>query len=158
MAARRSLIRCLIAYPIGSSVLGITENDTWNSLRVGVGGDIMVTNRVKLGADVAYLPYVQFNGTDDHVLRSLIFQESGTGTGLQLEGILSFLFTEQFSVGLGARYWAMWTTKDAISEIAGAHCPCQTLPAETDRFGAFVQVNYWGISSLLNGFKWREKF
>jgi hypothetical protein len=34
---------------IDSSILVITENDKWNSLRVGVGGDIMVTNRVKLG-------------------------------------------------------------------------------------------------------------
>jgi hypothetical protein len=49
--------------PIDSSVLVITENDTWNSLRVGISGDIMVTDRFKLGADVAYLPFVQFNGT-----------------------------------------------------------------------------------------------
>ena len=69
---------------IDGSVLGITENDTWNSLRVGVGGDIMVTNRVKLGADVAYLPYVQFNGTDDHVQRvpPLISPEVGHGNGI----------------------------------------------------------------------------
>ena len=145
---------------IDSSVLAITENDTWNSLRVGVGGDIMVTNRVKLEADVAYLPYVQFNGTDDHLQRvpPFISPESGRGIGLQLESILSYLFTEQFSVGLGARYWAMWTTKDAITEFAGAPCPCQTLPAKTDRFGAFVQLDYWGISSLLEGFNWRGKF
>jgi opacity protein-like surface antigen len=144
-----------------SSVLSITEKDTWNSLRVGVGGDIMVTNRLKLEADVAYLPYVQFNGTDDHLQRvpPFISPESGTGIGLQLESILSYLFTEQFSVGVGARYWAMWTTKDAIIEFASVPCsPCQTQPAKTDRFGAFVQVDYWGISSLLDGFKWREKF
>ena len=117
---------------IGSSVLGITENDTWNSLRVGVGGDIMVTNCVKLGADVAYLPYVQFNGTDDHVLRSLIFQELGTGTGLQLEGILSFLFTEQFSVGLGARYWScgprrMQSRKLLARTVLVRRCPLRLI-------------------------------
>jgi len=88
----------------------------------------MIGDRFKLGADVAYLPYVAFNGTDDHVLRSLIFQESGTGTGLQLESILSYLVTDQFSVGISGRYWAMWTTKDAISDTDGAPCPCQTLP------------------------------
>ena len=68
---------CVPAIP--GSVLSITENDTWNSLRVGVSGDTMIGDRFKLGADVAYLPYVAFNGTDDHVLRSLIFQESGHG-------------------------------------------------------------------------------
>ena len=141
---------CVPAIP--SSVLAITENDKWNSLRVGVNGEIMITDRVKLGADVAYLPYVAFNGTDDHVLRALIFEESGTGTGLQLESILSYLITEQFSIGVGGRYWAMWTTKDTISDTAGAPCPCQTLPAKTDRFGVFVQLDYRGIGSLLEGF------
>ena len=102
---------CAPAIP--SSVLGITENDTWQSLRVGVNGDIMITDRFKLGADVAYLPYVEFNGTDDHLLRvpPFISPESGTGRGLQLESILSYLITDQFSVGVGGRYWAMWTTE-----------------------------------------------
>jgi len=138
---------------IDNSVLVITEKDTWNSLRVGVSGEIMVTDRFKLGADIAYLPYVGFNGTDDHVLRSLIFQESGTGTGLQLESILSYLITEQFSVGLGGRYWAMWTTKNAISDTDGAPCPCQTLPAKTDRVGVFVQLDYRWIGSPFEGFR-----
>jgi outer membrane protease len=140
--------------PIDSSVLVITENDTWNSLRVGVNGDIMVTDHFKLAADVAYLPFVQFNGIDDHLQRIPPFTspESGTGVGLQLESILSYLVTDQFSVGLGGRYWAMWTTKDAITEFAGAPCPCQTLPSKTDRFGVFVQLDYRGIGSLLEGF------
>ena len=113
----------------------------------------MVTDHFKLGADVAYLPFVQFNGTDDHVLRSLTFQESNTGIGVQLESILSYLVTDQFSVGIGGRYWAMSTTKNAISDTAGAPCPCQTLPVKTDRFGVFVQLEYRGIGSLLEGFR-----
>jgi opacity protein-like surface antigen/outer membrane protease len=140
---------CAPAYP--SSVLVITEDDTWQSLRVGVNGDIMITDRLKLETDVAYLPYVAFNGTDDHVLRALIFQESGTGEGVQLESILSYLVTDQFSVGVGGRYWAMWTTKDAISDTDGA--PSQTLPVKTDRFGVFVQLDYRGVGSLLEGFR-----
>jgi hypothetical protein len=102
----------------------------------------MIADRFKLGADVAYLPYVTFNGTDNHVLRDLISPESGTGRGVQLEGILSYLVTDQFSLGVGGRYWAMWTTKDAITEFGGAPCPCQTLPAKTDRYGVFIQAAY----------------
>ena len=67
--------------PIPSSVLGITENDTWQSLRVGVNGEIMITDRFKLGADIAYLPFVQFNGTDDHLQRSSPFHISRIGHG-----------------------------------------------------------------------------
>jgi opacity protein-like surface antigen len=133
-----TLSDCAPAIP--SSVLIITEDDIWKSFRVGVNGDIMITDRLKLGADVAYLPYVQFNGTDDHVLRALISPESGTGTGVQLESILSYMFTDQLSAGVGGRYWSMWTTKDAITEFGGAPCPCLTLPAKTERYGVFFQV------------------
>ena len=70
---------CVPAIP--SSVLVITEDDTWQSLRVGVNGQVMITDQFKLGADVAYLPYVKFNGTDDHVLRALVSPEVGHGEG-----------------------------------------------------------------------------
>jgi opacity protein-like surface antigen/outer membrane protease len=142
---------CAPAIP--GSVLAITEDDTWQSVRVGVNGNIMITDQLNLGADVAYLPYVAFNGTDDHVLRTLISPESGTGIGVQLESILSYMITDQFSVGVGGRYWAMWTTKNAITEFGGAPCPCQTQPATTDRYGVFVQLDYRGIGSLLDGFR-----
>ena len=36
----------------------------------------------------------------------------------------------------------MWTTKDAVTEFGGAPCPCQTLPAKTDRYGVFLQAAY----------------
>jgi opacity protein-like surface antigen len=127
---------------IASSVLVITEDDIWKSSRLGVNGEVMIADRFKLGAEVAYLPYVSFNGTDNHVLRSLISPESGTGRGVQLEGLLSYLITDQFSVGVGGRYWAMWTTKDAMTEFGGTPCPCQTLPAKTDRYGVFLQAAY----------------
>ena len=142
---------CVPAIP--NSVLSITEDDTWQSLRTGVSGEVMITNQMKLGADIAYLPYVAFNGTDDHVLRSLIFQELGSGMGLQLESILSYRVTDQFSFGVGGRYWAMWTTNNAISDTAGLSCPCQTQPARTERYGVFVQLDYRGIGSPPEGFR-----
>ena len=81
----------------------------------------------------------------------LTIQESGTGMGLQIESILSYLITDQLSVGIGGRYWAMWATKDAVADYGD--CSCQvTQPARTDRFGAFVQLNYTGLSSLFEGF------
>jgi opacity protein-like surface antigen len=138
---------------IPQSVLAITEDDTWNSLRTGLNADIMVTDHLKLGGDAAYLPYVNFNGTDDHLLRALIIGESGVGTGFQLESTLSYMITEQFSVGVGGRYWSMWTTKDAISDPSGTPCPCQTQPARTDQYGVFVQVDYTGIGTPWEGFK-----
>jgi hypothetical protein len=40
---------------------------------------------VKVGADSAYLPYVWFDGTDNHVLRSLVSPKDGHGQGFQLD-------------------------------------------------------------------------
>jgi opacity protein-like surface antigen/outer membrane protease len=131
---------CVPALP--DTILVITENNTWKSLRVGVNGETMITDQLKIGADVAYLPYVVFYGTDNHVLRNLISPESAKGRGLQLESVLSYLVTERFSVGVGGRYWAMWSTKDAITEFGGAPCPCQTLPVKTERYGVFLQAAY----------------
>jgi hypothetical protein len=55
--------------PIPTSVLVIAEKDTWQSLRLGTAADFSVLPRVKVSVDAAYLPYVWFDGTDNHVLR-----------------------------------------------------------------------------------------
>jgi opacity protein-like surface antigen len=127
---------------ISSSVLVITEDDLWQSLRIGLNGELMMADRLKLEADIAFLPYVRFSGTDNHVLEALTIQESGVGTGVQLEGALSYMITDQLSLGLGGRYWSMWTNSAAIADFAGAACPCQTQPAKATLYGVFVQASY----------------
>jgi opacity protein-like surface antigen/outer membrane protease len=126
---------------IPNTTLGITENDTWNSFRVGMNGEVKLMDRLTLTADAAYLPYVAFHGIDDHLLRAITFTETGSGQGVQLEAILAYSLNNAFSVGAGGRYWAMWAT-DATTSILGTPCPCQTLPARTERYGAFVQASY----------------
>jgi opacity protein-like surface antigen/outer membrane protease len=103
------------AHAIPTSVLGITEYDTWNALRLGLAVDLPLAPRLSLSAEAAYLPYVTFNGTDDHVLRSLLSPEDGNGTGVQLEGMLSYAVTDALSLGVGGRYWAMWTTSGNVN-------------------------------------------
>lgn len=119
----------------------IVENGTWQSLRVGVNGEMRLTDNLKLGADIAYLPYVQFDGVDNHLLRGILSPEWGTGNGVQLEAVLSYYVTPEFSIGVGGRYWAMWTT-DAYVAFGGTPCPCPTLPARTERYGVFLQASY----------------
>ncbi len=134
---------CVPAIP--NSTLVITEDDKWYSLRVGLNGVVTLADRLKLTADVAYLPYVAFRGTDNHLLRtglpSTISTESGTGQGVQLETILSYAVTNAFSVGAGGRYWAMWAP-GATNEPFGTQCYCQGLPVSTERYGAFLQASY----------------
>jgi opacity protein-like surface antigen len=133
------------ATPIPTSVLGITENDKWNSVRVGLNGVVTLWDKVQLTGDAAWLPFVSFTGVDNHLLRSdfasTISPESGKGQGVQLEAILSYGVTPELNVGAGGRYWAMWATTDATTNVFSTGI-LQTLPARTERYGGFVQASY----------------
>ena len=130
---------------ISNSTLSITEDDKWYSLRIGVNGVVTLFDRLKLTADAAYLPSVTFRGTDNHLLRTdvsnTISPENGVGQGVQVEAILSYAFTNGFSIGAGGRYWAMWAPS-ANTNAFGTPCPCQGLPVSTERYGGFVQASY----------------
>jgi len=71
---------------IPNSTLGITENTKWNSFRVGVNGAVKLMDRLMLSADAAYLPFANFTGTDNHLLRTdvanTVSPEQGTGHGV----------------------------------------------------------------------------
>ena len=134
---------CVPAVP--NSILGITEDDKWYSFRIGVNGVVTLFDRLKLTADAAYLPFVAFRGTDNHLLRTdvsnTVSPETGGGQGVQLEAIMSYAFANNFSVGAGGRYWAMWAPA-ATTDAFSLGCPCQTLPVKTERYGAFLQASY----------------
>jgi opacity protein-like surface antigen len=139
-----ALSDCVPALP--SSELVITENDTWNSLRAGLNGEFMLLPGTKLSADVAYLPYTQFNGTDIHWQRTDVTNQSspetGRGTGIQLDAMLSYYITPAFEVGVGGRYWAMWTSDSAYTNVFSTPCPCQTEPIKAELYGLLVQADY----------------
>jgi outer membrane protease len=121
----------------------ISESATFQSLRLGLSGVFMLTDRLQLTADVAYLPLVYFSGTDDHFLCSLIFaQSASTGDGVQAEAVVSYALTAAWSVGIGGRYWA-WNTRDG-TETASGGVP-QTARFSAERYGGFLQTSYqWG--------------
>ena len=130
---------------ISNSVLGIVEDDKWYSFRLGVNGVFTVWDRLKLTADAAWLPFVTFNGIDNHLLRTdvsnTVSTETGGGQGFQLEAILSYAFANGLNLGAGGRYWSMWAP-GAYTNIFGTPCPCQTLPVRTERYGVFAQASY----------------
>ena len=130
-----------------NTVSVISEKNQWHSLRIGLNGVMALTDRLQLTGDAAYLPYVNFHGVDNHMLRTReatnLSPESGTGQGVQLEAVLSYKITPSFSVGAGGRYWAMWATKtDAYTAPFGMICPCQALPVRSERYGGFLQASY----------------
>jgi hypothetical protein len=126
-------------------VLILSENDLWQSLRVGGNAEIMLTNQWKLAADVAFVPYTKFSGKDFHPFRPFVADQTGTGIGTQAELFLSYFITPQFSVGAGGRYWAMWTTSGtACREPPFGDCPTplQNMQFKTERYGVLLQAAY----------------
>jgi len=133
---------CVPAF--ANSLLGITEDDKWNSMRIGVNSVVKVADRLTLTSDAAYLPFVSFTGTDVHLQRfdvaNQVSPETASGRGVQLEAILSYAIAKSFSVGAGGRYWAMWAS--GSTDLFSQGCPCQTQPVRTERFGGFLQASY----------------
>ncbi len=121
------------------NLVGISEMDTWHALRLGAAAEVMIVERLKVSADVAYLPYAYVDGLDIHRLRQppVNFPVKGSGNGVQLDVILSYEIFDRFSIGLGGRYWAMWTNVATQTDF-----PTNYLTLSTDRYGVLVQAAY----------------
>ena len=95
---------------VATTVLGLTDTDTWRALRLGAVVDTLLAPGLKLTGEVAYLPYVKDTAVNDHLLKHETSPEWGDGSGVQLETTLSYAVTHELSLGIGARYWSMWAT------------------------------------------------
>lgn len=128
----------------------ITQGAEWHALRIGLGGEYRLSDRLRLSAEAAYIPYVSMTGKDQHfgansgqlVHTSFI---RGHGRGVQLEAAVAYDVTEQFALGVGARYSAMWTTEATFCQMpVGGVCssPRTPLRAATEQATVFVQGSY----------------
>jgi len=126
---------------------GISEDDSFSSLRIGISGRFMLNDRLRLTVEAAYLPFVHFQGVDNHNARGLVINEtSNTGDGVQLEASLDYALTNAINVGVGARYWN-WNmrTGDVVFIESEGVAARENARFNTERFGAFVQASYhWG--------------
>jgi opacity protein-like surface antigen len=129
--------------PTPPNVVRFQEIDTWQAVRVGLSGETMLTDRLKLAVDAAYLPYLVFNGLDYH-FRNPVLQlpaSSHGGQGAQVEALLSYYVTDRFAVGVGGRYWTMWTTNGQFVNNGAPSAP-RYYRAAFEQAGAFVQASY----------------
>jgi opacity protein-like surface antigen len=144
-------INCIPPVP-ATGAPGITEADRWRALRIGVAGEAMLADRLKLSGEVAYLPYATFEGIDQHFFGNSGFlasynPETGNARGVQLEALLSYYLTPNFSVGVGGRYWGLWTTNGQITRTIDNGFPIPTSSPQffkgvAEQVGAFVQAAY----------------
>lgn len=137
--------------PTGHAI--ITQEATWQSLRLGVAGEFNLAPRLRLSADAAFLPYVSVDGEDRHFAGNTstiasINPLTGHGSGTQLEAMLSYDITDRLSLGIGARYWAMWTTDAYFVRKYSSDAPVtyplphQHTKIETERAGVLGAVTY----------------
>jgi opacity protein-like surface antigen len=141
-------LTCVPAGVIPPFFNGISEDNSFSSVRIGLNGQFMLTDRLKLSVDVAYLPFVHFTGVDNHNARGLIIDEtSSRGDGVQIEALLSYAVTENISIGVGGRYWT-WNMRDGNTLFNFQAPPAQfNEPARfnSERWGVFTQASYhWG--------------
>lgn len=123
----------------------LSEDDKYNSLRVGLSTQFDVTNQLTLTSEAAYLPAISFTGTDMHNARQLIGPEqAGYGDGAMLESMLDYQFSRSWDVGLGGRYW-MWNMHSgSVDFIFLGESGTSSQPARfnAERYGLFLQLNY----------------
>jgi hypothetical protein len=133
---------------IPSSVLAITEDAGWHSIRLGIAADVLLFDRLRLGAEAAWVPFSRLVSSDSHWLRQDIFgpiAERGSSTrGVQLEAFAAYQLTDCWSLGIGARYWHMEASGTIALEDAENFIFALAQPGSfvTDRFGAFAQAAY----------------
>jgi opacity protein-like surface antigen len=130
---------CTMPLPSSRTQLIGSEDMTWQGVRVGLSGQVALADRWKLTADVAYLPYVTVNWLDDHLERDLQVQMLGHGVGVQTQAVLTYDITDRLNVGIGARYWAMWTNVATAGFIPGSIQPNRNA---IELAGTFVQLGY----------------
>lgn len=139
---------------INAGVLGITEESRWQFARLGILAEFKLLDCLTLSAEAAWLPYEQVVAQDTHWLRlgtaPLDFAgpipESGSGTGVQVEAIMSYQVNDKVTVGLGGRYWYLQAHGGADLESVVVGWPfaavAQPLNFSTTRYGGFAQGAY----------------
>jgi len=137
---------------IDRSQLVLTEDANIHSLRLGLGGELRLFDRLRVNAEAAWIPFARVNGTDNHWLRlgnnigdfSGGIPETGHGDGVQIETSVAFQATKNFSLGAGWRYWRIDTkgTADFGGVVVGIPAASQPLNFTTERNGFFVQGAY----------------
>ncbi|HVT62595.1 MAG TPA: outer membrane beta-barrel protein [Legionellaceae bacterium] len=129
--------------PIALSDDTLNNTATWNSLRLGINGEMHLSEAWHLETDLAYI-HSALQEFDYHNLRPNIrgILDTGPGNGCQLDALLKYALSDEFHLGIGGRWWYLVTNGLAhFEQVAVAGQP-QPMDGIQNRYGLLVQANY----------------
>jgi opacity protein-like surface antigen len=128
-----------------NNFLIISQDDHYNSFRLGLSTEFDLIKKWSLRSEVAYLPFVQFDGLDMHNGRQLkLLEKASKGDGAMLEAGLNYPLNNDFDLGLGGRYW-MWNMRNGrtwFDFLDGTAPSPESSDFNSNRYGVFFQIKY----------------
>lgn len=121
----------------------LNNNANWSSLRIGTTTTAWLNSHLKLTTDLAYIRS-HIAAQDFHNMRPQIrgLNETGTGNGFQIEGLVHWMVNANWSLGAGARWWHIVTDGLAHFEETASGGQPQPLHMVQDSYGLLLQTNY----------------
>ena len=132
---------CTGAGAVGPDQIAFGQDQRWNAVRLGLGGDVNLNRRINLALEGAWLPYAHLSGAEYqwlHPNQNPLSESGVSHSSFQLESLASYKITEQTSLGLGARYWS-FLAPNAATLIPNALAPSLEKLA-SNRLTLFVQL------------------
>jgi hypothetical protein len=127
------------------SVLVISNEATWQSLRFGLAGTWSVAAATRMTLDAAFVPFAHVRNEDSHYLRQSPndlgpvpnVHSKGDGYGYQLDLELRHELKRDLEIGAGLRYWWL-RARDGEHTQAGLDMKLREL--ESQRLGLLLSV------------------
>ncbi|KTC65884.1 Outer membrane protein PagN precursor [Legionella adelaidensis] len=150
---------CAIGLPNTVNVLD--ESDAWNSLRLGINAAFAINSNFNIEADLAYLRSY-LSGNDFHNLRPDIrgIPEDGKGNGVQLDAILNWAVTPDFSAGVGGRWWHIATDGFSRFEQTATSGQPQPIDITQEYYGLLLQANFKldSVNTIAPSYDWNGAY
>ena len=130
--------------PFADQGKGITEEFTWDSVRMGFRVRSNLTGKLSFIGKVMFIPWTQFKLDDIHHLRDLNVKSTARGGfGVQTDTTLSYNVWRGLSIEAGFQYWDI-TSGDGTNTFRFPTLSFKTPfnEANSTRWGAIVGTNY----------------
>jgi len=124
---------------------GVTYETVWKAARIGGEAKIRLYDRWTVDSEIAIVPYARLSNDDSHLLRGDLGPVPNVLTranafGAEAEIFFNYAVLRNFEVGLGARYWGMFTKSGSIVFGPAFSREVALTRFDTQRYGVLLQA------------------